>query len=65
MGLRYREKRSINKEGNQRAIKARREKDSLVLESWHNNSAHAPLDHDDGGPSPDTYLHLINKNERW
>ena len=32
------------------------------MEAWHINSAHAPLNRDDGGLLPDTYLHLIN---RW
>ena len=32
------------------------------LEAWHINSAHAPLNRDDGGFLPDAYLHLIN---RW
>ena len=32
------------------------------LEAWHINSAHAPLNRDDGGLLPDAYLHLIN---RW
>ena len=35
------------------------------LEAWHITSAHTPLNHIDGGLLPDTYLHLINKNERW
>ena len=30
------------------------------LEAWHINSAHAPLNRDDGGLLPDAYLHLIN-----
>ena len=31
------------------------------LEAWHINSAHAPLNRDDGGLLPDAYLHLINR----
>ena len=31
------------------------------LEAWHINSAHAPLNRDDGGLLPDVYLHLINR----
>ena len=31
------------------------------LEAWHINSAHAPLNRDDGGLLPDAYLHLINQ----
>ena len=31
------------------------------LEAWHINSAHAPLNRDDGGLFPDAYLHLINR----
>ena len=33
----------------------------LCLEAWHVNSAHAPLNRDDGGLLPDTYLHLVRK----
>ena len=33
----------------------------LCLEASHFNSAHAPLNHDDGGLLPDAYLHLIGK----
>ena len=31
------------------------------LEATHKNSAHAPLNRDDSGLLPDTYLHLINR----
>ena len=31
------------------------------LGAWHINSAHAPLNRDDGGFLPDAYLHLINR----
>ena len=31
------------------------------MEAWHINSAHAPLNRDDGGLLPDAYLHLINR----
>ena len=31
------------------------------LEAWHINSAHAPLNRDDGGLLPDAYLHLVNR----
>ena len=31
------------------------------VEAWHINSAHAPLNRDDGGLLPDAYLHLINR----
>ena len=33
----------------------------ICLEAWHINSAHAPLNRDDGGLLPDAYLHLIRK----
>ena len=33
----------------------------LCLEAWHSNSAHAPLNRDDGGLLPDAYLHLVRK----
>ena len=33
----------------------------LCLEVWHINSAHAPLNRDDGGLLPDAYLHLVRK----
>ena len=33
----------------------------LCLEAWHINSAHAPLNCDDGGLLPDAYLHLVRK----
>ena len=31
------------------------------MEAWHINSAHAPLNRDDGGLLPDAYLHLVRK----
>ena len=39
----------------------RRYHQHLCLEAWHINSAQAPLNRDDGGLLPDTYLHLIRK----
>ena len=33
----------------------------LSLEAWHINSAHAPLNRDDGGSLPDAYLHLVRE----
>ena len=33
----------------------------LCLEVWHINSAHAPLNRDDGGLLPDAYLHFVKK----
>ena len=33
----------------------------LCLEAWHINSAHSPLNRDDGGLLPDAYLHLVRK----
>ena len=33
----------------------------LCLEAWHVNSAHDPLNRDDGGLLPDAYLHLVRK----
>ena len=33
----------------------------LCLEAWHINSAHAPLNRDDGGLLPDAYSHLVSK----
>ena len=36
----------------------------LCLETWHINTAHAPLNRDDGGLLPDAYLHLVRKNGR-
>ena len=39
----------------------RRYHQRLCLEAWHINSAHAPLNRDDGGLLPDTYLHLVRK----
>ena len=34
---------------------------SLCLEAWHINSAHASFNRDDGGLLPDAYLHLLRK----
>ena len=42
----------------------RRYHQRLCLEAWHINSAHAPLNRDDGGLLPDTYLHLIKAKGR-
>ena len=39
----------------------RRYHQRLCLEAWHINSAHAPLNRDDGGLLLDTYLHLVRK----
>ena len=39
----------------------RRYHQHLCLEAWHINSAHAPLNRDDGGLLPDAYLHLVRK----
>ena len=39
----------------------RRYHQRLCLEAWHINSAHAPLNRDDGGLLPDAYLHLVRK----
>ena len=36
----------------------------LCLEAWHINSAHAPLNRDDGGLLPDAYLHLVRKKTK-
>ena len=33
------------------------------MEAWHINSAHAPLNCDDGGLLPDAYLHLVGKRQ--
>ena len=33
------------------------------MEAWHINSAHAPLNCDDGGLLPDAYLHLVRKRQ--
>ena len=33
----------------------------IQMEAWHINSAHAPLNRDDGGLLPDAYLHFINR----
>ena len=38
---------------------------SFCLEAWHINSAHAPLNCDDGGLLPDAYLHLVRKKGSW
>ena len=49
--------------GNSKIITTnRRYHQRRCLEAWHINSAHAPLNRDDGGLLPDAYLHLIN---RW
>ena len=42
----------------------RRYHQRLCLEAWHINSAHAPLNRDDGGLLPDAYLHLVRKKDR-
>ena len=42
----------------------RRYHQCLCLEAWHINSAHAPLNRDDGGLVPDAYLHLVRKKGR-
>ena len=42
----------------------RRYHQRLCLEAWHINSAHAPLNRDDGGLLPDAYLHLVRKKGR-
>ncbi|CAH3158084.1 unnamed protein product, partial [Pocillopora meandrina] len=39
----------------------RRYHQRLCLEAWHINSAHAPLNRDDGGLFPDAHLHLVRK----
>ena len=39
----------------------RRYHQGLCLGAWHINSAHAPLNRDDGGLLPDAYLHLVRK----
>ena len=39
----------------------RRYHQHLCLETWHINSAHAPLNRDDSGLLPDAYLHLVRK----
>ena len=33
----------------------------LCLKAWYINSAHAPLNRDDGSLPPDAYLHLVKK----
>ena len=43
------------------SIEIRRYHQRRCLETWHINSAHAPLNRDDGGLLPDAYLHLINR----
>ena len=35
----------------------------LCLEAWHINSAHSPLNRDDGGLLPDAYLHLVRTRQ--
>ena len=35
----------------------------LCLEAWHINSAHAPLNHVDGGLLTDAYLYLVKKRQ--
>ena len=42
----------------------RRYHQRLCLEAWHINSAHAPLNRDDGDLLPDAYLHLVRKKGR-
>ena len=42
----------------------RRYHQRLCLEARHINSAHAPLNRDDGGLLPDAYLHLVRKKVR-
>ena len=42
----------------------RRYHQRLCLDAWHINSAHAPLNRDDGGLLPDAYLHLVRKKGR-
>ena len=42
-------------------ITNRRYHQRRCLEAWHINSAHAPLNRDDGGLLPDAYLYLINR----
>ena len=42
----------------------RRYHQRLCLEAWHINSAHAPLNRDDGGLLPDAYLHLVRGKKR-
>ena len=42
----------------------RRYHQCLCLEAWHINSAHAPLNRDDGSLLPDAYLHLVRKKGR-
>ena len=39
----------------------RRYHQRLCLEAWHINSAHTPLNCEDGNLLPDAYLHLIRK----
>ena len=36
---------------------------NVTEEVWHINSAHAPLNRDDGGLLPDAYLHLVRKKK--
>ena len=42
----------------------RRYHQRLCLETWHINSAHAPLNRDDDGLLSDAYLHLVRKKGR-
>ena len=42
----------------------RRYHQRLCMEAWHINSAHAPLNRDNGDLLPDNYLHFINRNKR-
>ena len=39
----------------------RRYHQRLCLEAWHIDSAHAPLNRDNGGLLPGAYLHLVRK----
>ena len=39
----------------------RRYHQRLCWEAWHINSAHAPLNREDGGLLPDAYLHQVRK----
>ena len=43
-------------------VSIRRYHQRLCLEAWHINSAHAPLNRDDGGLLPDAYLHLVRRS---
>ena len=46
---------------NSKVITTNRRYHQRRLQTWHINSAHAPLNRDDGGLLPDAYLHLINR----